>query len=123
MLAPGGSVTPAVGVHHTPKWASSGISLAPWPAHPGAMEMSVGPGGVQSPRPHQSPQWLPRITPVRLVVVELLIAVQVYMLLTPAASDGLVDQSSSVSSPSEEVADWRSVSCAFTAPARANSML
>jgi hypothetical protein len=105
-LWPGERVTPAVGVHHAPKWASSGISLAPWPAHPGAREISVGPGGVQLP-PHQSPQWLPRRTPVSVMVVELLIAVQVYVLSTPVASDALVDDSLSVSSPSDEVADCK----------------
>jgi hypothetical protein len=80
------------------------ISLAPWPTHPGAMEISVGPGGVQLP-PHQSPQWLPRRTrtPVRVVVLELLIAVQVYVLSTPVVSDGLVDDRTSLSSPSDEV--------------------
>jgi len=37
------------------------------------------------------------------MVVELLIAVQVYVLLTPVVSEGLVDDKTSVSSPSDEV--------------------
>jgi hypothetical protein len=76
MRSPGKSVTPVSGVHHSPKWASNRISSAPWPAHPGA-EMSVGTGGVHLTSPHESPQWLPSVTPVSAVVVELLTAVQV----------------------------------------------
>jgi hypothetical protein len=70
------------------------------------MEISVGPGGVQPP-PHQSPQWLPRRIPLSVVVLELLIAVQVYVLLTPAASDALADDSTRVRSPSDEVTDCK----------------
>ncbi len=45
-LAPGGSVTPVLGVHHMPETATSvGNSLGDWPPHPGAREMSVGPVG------------------------------------------------------------------------------
>jgi hypothetical protein len=72
------------------------------------MEISVGPGGVHTP-PHQSPQWLPRRTPVSVMVLELLIAVQMYVLSTPAASEALVDDSTSVISPSDEVTDFRTV--------------
>jgi hypothetical protein len=41
---------------------------------------------------------------VSVMAVELLIAVQVYVLSTPVASDGLVDDRTSVSRPSDEVA-------------------
>jgi hypothetical protein len=89
-LSPGKSVTPVNGVHHTPNWTSDGIAPAPLLAQPAA-EMSVGPGGVQLVPPHQSPQWLPSVTPVSVVVVELWTAVQVYVLFTPATSDALTD--------------------------------
>jgi hypothetical protein len=56
------------------------------------------------------------------MVVELLIAVQVYVLLTPVVSDGLVDDRTSVSSPSDEVtacvaggATWALAAAAQTA--------
>jgi hypothetical protein len=46
------------GVHHTPNWASGGISSAP-----GWRGRHVGPGGLQIVPPHQSPQSLPSVTP------------------------------------------------------------
>jgi hypothetical protein len=75
------------------------------------MEICVGPGGVQ-PLPHQSPQWLPRRTPEIVVVVELFVAVQMYVLLTPAVSDAFVDDSVSVISPSDEVVDCKTTGAA-----------
>jgi hypothetical protein len=50
---------------------------------------------------------------VSVTVAELLTAVQVYVLLTPTASEGLVDDSTSVSSPSGEVDVWRTVGAAW----------
>jgi len=47
------------------------------------------------------------MTPVRVAVAEVLVAIQVYVLFTPTASDPLADHRLSVRGPS--VFSWRSV--------------
>jgi hypothetical protein len=54
---------------------------------------------------------------VRALILELLIAVQVYELSEPVASDALVDDSASVSGPPDEVADCKPSAPPERAPA------
>jgi hypothetical protein len=49
------------------------------------------------------------MTPVRVEVAELLVAIHVYVLFTPTASDPFADHKLSVSNPSAEVRSWRRV--------------